>query len=191
MKENELEINSKLDEIYNFILSKKEKFVFNLKNLPEINDYKTDILKDLHFKDIFISLNTKLNNCIYWFELQDENKCQQLVNRLKDNMGYLATIQRVVPPINKNNSSKILYLGIRRGRVRKRDNLTSISGRMVHHLGYYIKGSTQGLQLAHWAKNYDEKITLNIVELKNLPNEYLNVCEKILSYHMKPMCGRH
>lgn len=185
------EINERLDNVFKYIISKKEEFLFNLNDLPEINNYQTNILTQNGFSHIFENLNTRLNNCIYWFELKNNEDCLLLVEKLNENRTQLLQDIRVVPPRNKNQNSKILYLGIRRGGIRKRDGLTNISGRMVQHLGYYVKGTTQGLQLAHWCRGLNIPIKLNIVELNGLPNEYLNVVEKILSYHLKPLCGKH
>ena len=115
----------------------------------------------------------------------------ELNTLLDNNREKLSNQYRVIPPKNKNQDSNVLYVGIRRGGVRKRDQLSNLSGRIVQHLGYYERGSTQGLQLVHWCKGLDFDINLNVVELENLPNDYLNVVEKILSYHLKPLCGRH
>lgn len=186
-----IEISERLDRIFDFILSQKSTYKFNLSNLPDLNNYTTNILDSEFFREIFNDLNKKTKNCIYWFELQNEQECTDLISILNINREFLRENFRVVPPKNKNQNSKVLYLGIRRGGIRKKDNLTNISGRIVQHLGYYVKGSTQGLQLVHWCKGVDMHINLNVVELDNLPNDYLNVAEKILSYHLKPMCGKH
>ncbi len=186
-----IEINEKLDKIFYFILNKKSIYKFNLLNLPDTNNFSTNILDTEIFREIFNELNKKSNNCIYWFELQNEQDCSDLILRLENNREFLKENFRVIPPKNKNQNSKILYLGIRRGGIRKKDHLTNISGRIVQHLGYYHKGSTQGLQLVHWCKGIDLNVNLNVVELEDLPNDYLNVVEKILSYHLKPMCGKH
>ncbi|WP_291119948.1 hypothetical protein [Empedobacter sp. UBA7248] len=185
------EIDQKLENIYTYILTKKNTYKFNLSHLPEINDYTTNILEAIHFDEIFKELNKKTHNCIYWFELKDEQKCLELNTLLDNNREKLSDQYRVIPPKNKNQDSNVLYVGIRRGGVRKRDQLSNLSGRIVQHLGYYERGSTQGLQLVHWCKGLDFDINLNVVELENLPNDYLNVVEKILSYHLKPLCGRH
>lgn len=186
-----IEINERLDRIFDFILSQKSTYKFNLSNLPDTNNYSTNILDSGTFREIFDDLNKKRKNCIYWFELQNEQECDALILRLNNKREFLKNNFRVIPPKNKNQNSKILYLGIRRGGIRKKDNLTNISGRIVQHLGYYVKGSTQGLQLVHWCKGIDLNINLNVVELEDLPNDYLNVVKKILSYHLKPMCGKH
>lgn len=186
-----IEINERLDSIYKYIVSKNEQFTFNLRDLPELNNYQTNILTEKGFYDIFTKLNNKRDNCIYWFELENKENCEILVEYLNRNRNLLFENIRVVPPQNKNRDSNILYLGIRRGGFRKKDGLSNISGRIVQHLGYYHKGSTQGLQLIHWCNGLDMKIILNIVELNGLPNDYLNVAEKILSYHLRPLCGKH
>lgn len=176
------------DSIEFLILSKKLIYKFNLLNLPDV---ATNILDADDFREIFIELNKKTKSCIYWFELENEQKCLEIISHLNSRREVLKSKSRVIPPKNANKNSKVLYLGIRRGGVRKRDNFTNISGRIVQHLGYYEKGSTQGLQLVHWCKGQNFEIKLNVVELENLPNDYLNVVEKILSYHLRPLCGKH
>lgn len=186
-----IEINNKLEKIFKYITSKTVTYSFNLDDLPEVNEFKTDILKAAKFDKIFEELNNKKLNCIYWFELDDNESCKNLIARLNSRRKELQDNIRNAPPENKNSDSTVLYLGIRRGGFRKKDGLTNISGRMVQHFGYYYKGTTQGLQLVHWCKGISLDIKLNIVELEGLPNDYLNVVEKLLAYHLRPMCGKH
>jgi hypothetical protein len=185
------EINEKFDDVSKYIINKAIQCSFKLNDLPDVNNYHTNILIQDGFSHIFNILNTIQKNCIYWFELENQEDCALLVERLNKNRTQLKENKRVVPPQNTNRCSNILYLGIRRGGFRKKDGLTKISSRIVHHLGYYYKGETQGLQLVHWCRGLDITIKLNFVELDGLPNDYLNVAEKILSYHLKPLCGKH
>ncbi len=186
-----ISIKKKFDELAEEIILEAETFSFNLKDLPEIADYKTDIRKEKVFDEIYKHLDQKLNSCIYWFEvenIEDGNKLQKL---LDDQRIELSNNFRTVPVKNQNINSKVLYVGIRRGGLIKKYNMSHISGRISIHLGYYIKGSTQGLQLAHWAKNVDCKVNLKVIQFEELPNEYLNTLEKILAFKLKPLCGKH
>jgi len=184
-------LKSKFDKLAQEVINEAETFTFNLKDLPDLNNYKTDIRKDLNFTQIFEILDKKSKNCIYWFEVESTNHCENLQVLLNENRESLLVNFRTVPVRNSNTNSNILYVGIRRGGRRQRDNLSNISGRIITHLGYYDKGSTQGLQLIHWAKDIDCKINLKVVEFEDLPNDYLNTIEKIIAFKLKPMCGKH
>lgn len=184
-------LKDKFDQLAEEVINQAETFTFNLKDLPDINNYQTDIRKDLNFTQIFDALDKKINNCIYWFEAETNHHCNNLQVLLNENRELLSLNFRTVPVKNSNTDSNILYVGIRRGGQRKRDHLSNISGRIAIHLGYYDKGSTQGLQLIHWAKNVDCKIHLKVVEFEDLPNDYLNTIEKILAFKLKPLCGKH
>jgi hypothetical protein len=124
--------------------------------------------------------------CIYWFDAENETKAIEMIKeRLKFSFDYPI---RSAPKPNSHKNSKCLYVGIRQGGMRKRDNFSNIAGRIVIHCGYYHVGSTQGLNLAYWAK---EKITLNIIELPHEASIYLNIIEKMLAKKLKPVLGRH
>jgi len=184
-------LKKKFDELAQEIIDDAETFTFNLKDLPDINDFRDDIRKNLNFTELFDNLDQKLNSCIYWFETQtieDGNKLQNLLNQ---NREFLGSNFRTIPVKNNNLNSSVLYVGIRRGGYTKKHSLSNISGRITIHLGYYYKGSTQGLQLIHWAKNVDCKMNLKVVQFEDLPNEYLNTIEKILAFKLKPLCGKH
>ncbi|OCK42680.1 hypothetical protein BA195_13955 [Tenacibaculum soleae] len=184
-------INKNFELLTESILEQSEKYEFNLNQLPNVNEFRTDIRQDENFKQIFSELNKKESNCIYWFECESIQIATELNNLLDSKRNELKFNQRVVPVINKNIDSKIIYVGIRRGGKRKYDGLTNIAGRIIQHLGYYIKGSTQGLQLVHWTEKKNLNIKLNVIEFKELPNEYLNVVEKLVAYKLKPLCGKH
>jgi hypothetical protein len=60
--------------------------------------------------------------CIYWFEANNEERANILVNNL--NKYKIQNTGRKVPPKNKNKDSNCLYLGVRNGGTRKRDNFS-------------------------------------------------------------------
>lgn len=184
-------LTQKFDLLAQEVINEAETYGFNIKNLPHVNDYQTDIRSDLNFSQMFTELNKKICSCLYWFEVETLGKCSDLRDLLDQNRELLKSNARTVPARNNNNDSNILYVGIRRGGIRKRDQLTNIAGRIAIHMGYYVKGSTQGLQLIHWSNNLDCKINLKVVEFENLPNDYLNTIEKIVAYKLKPLCGKH
>ena len=184
-------IKKEFDDLANEIIKEAETFSFNLMDLPEI-DYENTIRKHDNFVNTFDSLDKKQSNCIYWFETEDSDACKLLQKMLDDQRNNLYTNKRTVPVKNFNVNSKVLYVGIRQGgKTKKHNNMSHLSGRIRVHLGYYKVGSTQGLQLAHWARNIDCKINLKVVEFKELPNEYLNTIEKIVAFKLKPLCGKH
>jgi len=177
-------------------------FTFNVDQLPLHNDYSIDIRKVKPFDEIFKCLNDKKNHCLYWFSTSNKNDSQKLKMIVEEKRVLLLNQldKRVLPAKNNNHNSNILYVGVRKkggrkytiiNRKRIRDELTNISGRIIQHLGYYVKGTTQGLQLVHWAKNHNIKITLNVIEFENLPDEYLYIIEKLFAIKLKPLLGKH
>lgn len=184
-------LKSKFDQLAQEVINEAETYSFNIKDLPDLNNYKTNIRTELKFIEMFKSLDDKLNNCLYWFEVESSIHCTNLQILLNESRDALRINFRTVPAKNKNLESNVLYVGIRRGGQRKRDLLSNISGRICIHLGYYDKGSTQGLQLIHWAKDVDCNINLKVVQFEALPNDYLNTIEKIIAFKLKPLCGHH
>lgn len=186
-----MNITHKLEEVGDYILPLAKKFTFKSSELPDTNDFKTDIVKHPIFSSFFNELLDIKENCVYWFSTDSVDKCKTLNDLLNVNRESLTAVPRIVPPDNKNVNSNILYVGMRLGGFRKRDDFTHIAGRMVQHLGYYEKGSTQGLQLVHWAKPAKIDITINFVPFNDLPNQLLVVLEGILAHQLKPLCGKH
>lgn len=182
--------------------SKLKPYSFNLKELPFHDNYNINIRKYKTFESIFESLNNKTNDCIYWFSTESVNQAIMLKNELNKKRESLKDVpdSRKVPVDNNNKNSKVLYLGVKKGgcrqytvknRKRVPDKLSFIAGRIIHHLGFYIKGSTQGLQLVHWAKDFDINITLNVLELNEKNSPYLYIIEKMYAIKLKPVLGKH
>ncbi|QKJ63231.1 hypothetical protein [Flavobacterium sp. M31R6] len=184
-------LKQKFEELACEIINEAETFSFNLSDLPEIADYKISIRNDNVFGEILSNLDKKINNCIYWFETENNDSCNNLQKLLDGQRENLSLNARTVPVKNRNKDSNVLYVGIRRGGLTKKYNMSHLSGRIKVHLGYYNVGSTQGLQFAHWARNIDCKINLKVVQFEELPNEYLNTVEKILAFKLKPLIGKH
>lgn len=180
------------DEIINSLIKNTYNFYFNLNDLPDIDNYNLDIRQHGKFQKLFKELNAKQRNCLYWFELDTPEICQNLKNKLDDSRENLKISERTVPVKNKNFDSSVLYVGIRRGGVRKRDGLSTLAGRIIIHLGYYPAGSTQGLQLVHWAVGTGYNIKLRVIQFEeNFPNAYLEAFEKIIAHKLRPLCGKH
>lgn len=181
-------------EVIDSIIANAETFQFNLKDLPDVVEYTyhKSILGHPKFESIFSALNEKQTSCLYWFEFNDSEMCSSVINVLNANRERLKESVRAVPVMNKNLNSNVLYVGIRRGGQRKYDGLTNISGRIVQHLGYYKVGTTQGLQLAHWAVESGLDIKLNVIQFEEgFPDAHLEAFEKIMAHKFKPLCGKH
>ena len=178
------------EQVTHMILDRPYHFSFRLNQLPKFNNDEMDIRKEPPFQDLFTALDKKEHHCLYWFELPTLAIATQL-NTLLDESRPQLKGKRLVPATNKNTDSNVLYVGIRRGGKRKYDGLTNISGRIIQHLGYYKKGSTQGLQFVHWAAQQKYPITLKVVEFPDLPNKFLNIAEHLIAHKLRPLCGRH
>lgn len=188
------------DELIETLKNNADSFSFNLNDLPNAFEYtpsptkldSQNIRTHIKFDTLFRTLDNKRNSCLYWFELENEIDCNNLISVLNNNRISLIERERTVPVINTNFNSNVLYLGIRRGGYTKKWELSNISGRMIQHLGYYYKGSTQGLQLAHWAVDTGFDIKLNVTQFEyGFPNEYLEAFEKIMAHKLRPLCGKH
>lgn len=127
--------------------NKPYSFTFNTNQLPE-----RKVWEDINFIELFQNLHHKGGSCLYWFALESPEVGKVVKDSIENKRNWSKSEKRVIPAKNKNNNSKVLYVGIRRGGRRKRDNLPNISGRIIQHLGHYEVGSTQSLQLKYWAK---------------------------------------
>jgi len=45
--------------------------------------------------------------------------------------------------------------------------------------------------LVHLTKGLDYNITLHVVELEYIEDDFLNVVEKLVAKKLHPLCGRH
>ncbi len=182
-------------ESINKFIDSAESFKFNLKDLPDPNLYfekDGNIRKSKGFTKLFKALDAKTTNCLYWFEVDTEISCSDLIKKLDKSRATLKKGKRAVPVKNINCDSKVLYLGVRRGGWTEKWKLSNISGRIIQHFGYYKVGTTQGLQLAHWNVAADLKVTLKIIQFeKDFPHPYLEAFEKIMAHKLKPLCGKH
>ncbi len=167
---------------------------FNIKDLPDNQVFSVHPNRLPEFNYLFRPLDKKNNDCLYWFELETIKKAKELnslLDEYRESNIKGKTNYRNIPAKNKNETSNVLYVGIRRGSKSKNPKLTNIVGRINQHLGYYKNPNTQGLQLSHFAKDSDYKLTLNVVEIISPNNIYLNIIEKKVADKLKPLCGRH
>ncbi len=190
------EIVKHMDHIKGIVnLSPVYKFSFNISELPAHNNFDLDIRKQPQFEKLFSELDTRQTYCLYWFECIDPKQAQSLIDCLNLNRKKLNNTRIgkwTVPPQNDNRNSNVIYVGVRQGGVRKRDNLSNLSGRIIQHLGYYKKGSTGALHLIQWAFGKEFDLTLNVMEIGVPDNkEYLYIIEKLAAIALKPLCGKH
>lgn len=166
------------------------KLEFNTNQLLDHEGYKKFVNSEGELVSIFNDLNNiKENYCLYWFELENEEKANYLTLELNF---YRNKKMKKVPATNKNKNSNVFYVGIRQGGYTKYNNLTHITGRICQHLGYYKEPTTQGLQLYEFARNKNYKITIKVVEFKKFNHpKYLNIIEKLVAQKLRPLCGRH
>jgi len=113
--------------------------------MPSFDQFDFWSRKEGFLSDLFIELDKLSNPCLYWFELENEQFSKKIKKQTNDFRERKKIHQRTIPAKNKNNMSRYLYVGIRKGGVRKKDGLSNIASRIFHHLGYYHIGSTQGL----------------------------------------------
>lgn len=152
-------------------------------------DYSLDPLEyDPQLTKIIDDLKEFNTPCLYWFSAQTQDSALFLMEQLNQFKTEKQYHNRTLPAKNQNKNSKVIYVGKRHAGIRKRDNLTNIAGRIAIHFGYYVKGSTQGLQLAYWAK---ENLILNVMALPTESAIYLDIFEKLLAEKLTPLCGRH
>jgi len=144
------QFDSILEEVINGNSGKRIQESFNTKNLPDTN-YEVEKANINHSRDfdyIFRKLNGMIHNCIYWFSFDSKEKAiefNNLLNSKRELLRHRKADPRVTPAkSNKYQESYVLYVGVRRGGINKKE-LTNICGRIIQHFGYYEKGSTQGL----------------------------------------------
>ncbi|WP_299317290.1 hypothetical protein [uncultured Maribacter sp.] len=197
VKKEILEAHRILETIRDKVISNvDERFsaTFKIKNLPNHDGFDVDANTHKDSRYIFTQLDKIECDCLYWFSLETKEQAKELNSLLnkyrkknkKGSKGF-----RCVPATSKNEDSEVLYVGIRRGGITIKSRLTNITGRVNQHLGYYHKGSTQGLQLIHFAKECDFDITINVVKIESSCSMYLNIIEKLVAKKLKPLCGRH
>lgn len=184
----------KIFEDFNYQMQKSlknlTKLSFNTANLPEKDELPEQDIRKGKVLDFNILNDIGHNSSIYWFSAKRNDIDNLLLPKLKDSQNYLNAKSRKIPPINEIYKD-CLYVGIRKGGIRKKDKLSNLSGRIIIHLGYYNKGS-QGLQLLHWAKNLNVNIELNILKLENNYNySHLKAAEILLADELEPLFGRH
>ncbi len=131
IKKSQVIINTEVENIVEMIFDNRNndnfyhKSAFNTKDLPSHNEYSYFPNIDPYFRTkIFQKLDDiKENHCLYWFELETTDIAENLNFLIDDyRMKYGQVGYKKVPAKNSNKNSNVLYLGVRQGGCRKRDN---------------------------------------------------------------------
>lgn len=132
-------------DYFNLLISENYpvyRFKIDCKQMPHFKEFDFWTRKETYFSDMFIQLDLLTGPCIYWFELKNEEFSEEIKTTTNSFRTNKIKHTRTIPAKNKNETSKFLYIGIRKGGVRKKDGLSNIASRIFHHLGYYSVGST-------------------------------------------------
>jgi hypothetical protein len=126
---------------------------------------------------------------LYWFEIESEVDNSEILSRLqlfrveksKTDIDF-----RAIPAFRNNsldNKTKVLYVGCCR--------TTKLIDRMFWHFDYYNVGRTQGLQLCHWAREFNLSIKLNVITFPREAKNLIEVYERFFAEKLQPLIGMH
>ena len=121
--------------------------------------------------------------CVYWFEIKTDMSRRKIINKLTAYTN--CSNHRVVPYFkdeNKDEINNILYVG------KVKNNFYR---RIVQHLGYYSCSTTQGLQLAHWAKELNLELELKFVCFDDDMAELVVIVKAYFARKCKPLLGMY
>jgi len=147
-----------------------------------LRNYKANtVMKEYHDIKYYIDLKKIKNPVIYFFKIESDHKGEKIVASLKK-IKTPVHQGRHCPKIVQKESyeSRILYVGS----VRK-----NISSRLLQHLGYGSE-KTYALQLIHWAKRLNLKLSFNYIEIDNKCPKSLEYLEEAIWNYYKPLVGK-
>lgn len=164
----------------------EDKFVFNTAELlPYIgkgSETNCPVWQELGWRFSKIS-----SPVVYWFEMHEgtdpvavftaAKKCKNYQNIEDVNFRHLPSMRENCPSI-----SPTLYVGC--------CGSTTLINRMFWHFGYYSTGKTQGLQLCHWSRELDLKLTIHTLSLPIEAKDFIYVYEKQIAKKLKPIIGK-
>ena len=172
-------------------------FEINCNHLKQEYLDALDITYELNY--LFDKLNEIVNPCVYIIEIISEHNYEDISEAIKT--FKKKKLKLTLPPINNNKyakSSKTLYVGKRLGGKNKR--ISFVSGRMIHHLGFYTRvinnkrelvTTTSSLQLFHWSAGLNLSLKLSIIEFPKELSLMLSVFENEISKVKHPILGQH
>ena len=157
--------------------------------IPTQEEFRFDQRYQGELGALFKRLDEIRTPVIYWFSSESVESAHAIKDQHLDFRSLRGVEHdRHAPAPNRVMESKIIYVGMRQGGFRKKDGFTKIAGRIYVHLGYYSKGSTQGLQLVHWC---NAALQLHLLPLAHDVSPFLGGLEKIVAKHLRPVIGRH
>lgn len=194
-----------MEIIINDILQNQIKIIQNQK--PEIHKIETPIdfsnISEQNFKNgirvNMKSLHSKLNeikeSSIYIFNINSNISYESIIEKYNN---FPNKYNLKLPPLKQkaDKKSRVLYIGKREGGYRKKHDYSFLAGRINHHLGFFINKkdelvTTSSLQLFHWAKDLDLKLSLQIITFDGNIKYQLGAIEKEIALVKKPIIGSH
>lgn len=144
----------------------------------------TDDGQVLHDEILTLINNLKMveGPVVYWIELSNEIKGEQLLSAFID---YSRTLSpRAIPARKKypDIDSNVLYVG----KVKR-----IFWGRIYQHLGFHRNKWTQGLQLYFWTKELKPIFKINYCQFTNELVDILPLFEISLARRLRPILGKH
>lgn len=201
---NDFNIDEKLNkyaskgrDYYNNIINDKDSYHYFSINLDSselidkeqekdgIRGKKHDLpesLKQSFFTQLDLQKNINSKACLYFFECHNSSKYMiiEKYNEAKGNniRSYSALAEKKSSDLADTHN--ILYVG----KVK-----TGIGARLATHFGY-ANAQTGGLQLKHWAKDLDLKLTVHIIAFKENIDDFINPIELELTKSLRPIIGK-
>lgn len=174
-------------------------FEINCNNLKQ--EYINDLDVTFELNDLFDKLNEIVNPCVYIIDISSDHNYDDISEAIRKFQKNKNKLKLTLPPINNNKYakfSKTLYVGKRLGGKNKR--ISFVSGRMIHHLGFYTRimnnkrelvTATSSLQLFHWSEGMNLSLKLSIIEFPKELSLMLGVFENEISKIKHPILGQH
>lgn len=162
--------------------TEESSFEFNTSDLLEYQD-RTTSTKCGVWDSFWKSYNLIFQPVVYWFEIVSDIKRQEIMAAV---VAYKDQNARSVPAIKINFANwdtNTLYVGS--------CSKTRLRDRIHQHLGYYVEGRTQGLQLCHWARPLNIDLRLHVILLPVEASDLTVLYEKELALNKKPLIGKH
>jgi hypothetical protein len=150
---------------------------------PFRTDFRfVDITKDEENQQQFRELMELKGPVLYWFEVTSNHTAIELREAIEGYKGQPNA--RRTPAFKRAFSpdSRCLYVG-----KAKR----SFYGRVIQHLGFEQSGSSQGMQIYHWANDMRLKVSVHGFELAPAMIDLVSIMEIEFAKHMKPIFGKH
>jgi len=159
-----------------------KKYVSYVFDCSFFRKYEMEDIRDSREHDHYQMLLRPISGpTLYWFEILDNFDTELIRLTIKE---YRNRRLKSVPAIKKtyDSSSSVLYVG----KVKR-----YFWNRVIQHLGYYSNHRTQGLQIYHWAREFDLKLKLHVYEFEHEMSNLMGPLEYRLARELKPIIGKH